>query len=292
MKNFKLALVQQQSLVGRKEQNFENAVRWAQKAGKAGADLLCLPELNITGHAGCPEMVHQAERVPDGPSVAALCEVARRLDLFICAGIAEDERGIHYNTQFLVGPDGYIGKQRKVHLSGDEYFFFRHGTDVPVMELPMVRVGIIICYDNSFPELSRCLAVKGAELLLSVHAARIGKWPRDAAGRRKALAANKESWRRLHYARAVDNGCYVGLCDAVGRAAAGIKGVEANHAGGCMVVNPDGSVLAESRSKDIREEMLIAELDARPVAAMRCRKCFNLQTRRPEVFGALTEPTH
>ena len=98
--------------------------------------------------------------------------VAAEEKICICAGIAEDDRGIHYNTQFIVGPEGYVGKQRKVHPSQDEYFYFRGGTELPVFDLPFARVGIVICYDNLLPEVPRCLAVAGAELLLSPHAAR------------------------------------------------------------------------------------------------------------------------
>jgi len=291
MRSFKIALVQHGSPVGHKKKNLAATAAWVKKAKKKGAAFVCFPELGITGHAGCPEMVDEAEPVPGGPCVEVLHDLARELDITICAGIAEDDRGIHYNTQFIVGPEGYVGKQRKVHLSGDEYFYFRGGTDLPVFDLPLARVGIIICYDNGFPEMSRCLAVKGAELILAVHAARFGRWPRDAAGRRRAVRQHKEGWRRTQSCRANDNGTYVALCNTAGRSATGIRGVEANHAGGCMVVNPNGAVVAESRSRDIRDEMIVVALDGRQVAAKRRRKCFNLQTRRPEVFGVLTGPT-
>jgi len=290
MRDFKIALIQQESVVLKKDRNFAATVAWTKRAGKAGASLVCFPELNITGHAGDPAMVMQAEPVPGGESVDALCALARELDVFISAGIAEDDRGIHYNTQFVVGPEGYVGKQRKAHLSADEYFYFRGGAALPVFDLPMARVGVVICYDNGMPEIARCLAVKGAELIFCPHAARFGKWPGTAAGRRRAVARHMAQWRMVHRCRAYDNGCYVALCNAVGRAAVGIRGVEANHAGGCMVVDPQGTVVAESRARDVREEMIVVSLKAEPVAAQRRRRCFNLQTRRPEVFAALAEP--
>lgn len=291
MQDFNIALVQQHSPVGCKADNLAHTIEWIRRAKEQGAKLVCLPELNITGHAGHPAMVMEAEAVPEGPSVQALLRVARELEIYVCAGIAEDDRGLHYNTQFLVGPEGFIGKQRKVHLSGDEYFFFRHGTALPVFELPIARIGIIICYDNLFPEISRCLAVKGAELILAPHAARFGEWPGDEEGRRQAVRRNKDHWRLVHRCRAYDNGCYVALCNAVGRAALNLEGVEANHAGGCMVIAPTGEVVAESRSLDIEEEMIVAALEGEAVARPRRSKCFNLQTRRPEVFKAICEPT-
>ncbi|MHC4395860.1 MAG: carbon-nitrogen hydrolase family protein [Planctomycetota bacterium] len=291
MKSFKLAIVQHNSNVGDKGGNLTQVISWTRKAKKAGTKLVLFPELNITGHAGDKAMVRHAEAVPGGPSVERLTKLANELDIYICAGICEDDHYIHYNTQFIVGPEGYIGKQRKVHLSGDEYFYFRGGTALPVFDLPFARIGIIICYDNLFPEISRCLAVKGAEVLLCPHAARFGDWPEDAAGRYKAVESRKQRWRLTQSCRAFDNACFVALCDTAGRSAMNISGVEANHAGGCMVVNPRGKVIAESHSKDIQDEMVVVELDAKVISQRRSSVGLNLHRRRPEVFKVLSEPT-
>ncbi len=291
MKSFKIAVVQHGSPVGDKAGNLEQIISWTNKAKKAGAKLVLFPELNITGHAGDKAMVREAEPVPGGPSIERLTKIAKELDIYICAGITEDDHYIHYNTQFIVGPEGFIGKQRKVHLSGDEYFYFRGGTELPVFELPFARVGIIICYDNLFPEISRCLAVKGAEVLLCPHAARFGDWPEDAAGRYKAVDSRKQRWRLTQSCRAFDNACFVALCDTAGRSAMDISGVEANHAGGCIVVNPRGEIIAESSTKDIRDEMIVVELDAEIIAKRRSSAGLNLHRRRPEVFKVLSEPT-
>ena len=291
MQGFRIALVQQDSPVGHKKENLENAMAWVREAHAQGAKLVALPELGITGHAGHLDMVREAEPVPDGPAAQALMALAKELDIYISAGIAEDDRGMHYNTQFIVGPEGFWGKQRKVHLSGDEYFYFRHGTRIPVLDLPIARVGIVICYDNNHPELARCLGVQGAELILSPHAARFGAWPEKKEDRELAVARNKEHWRLVHRCRAYDNACYVAVCNDAGRSAMEIEGVEANHAGGCVVIDPRGEVIAESTSTDIQEEMIVTDLDAEAVAARRRGKCLPLQTRRPEVFTALCKPT-
>jgi predicted amidohydrolase len=179
-----------------------------------------------------------------------------------------------------------------VHLSSDEYFYFRHGSTLGVFELPFARVGMAICFDNEVPEVSRTLAVSGAELLLCPHAARFGDWPKNLAGRRKEVAKRKDHWRIEHAVRARDNGAYVALCDAVGQSAIGVNGCKANHAGGCMVFSPDGKLLAESRTRDIAEEMLIVDVKAEPLQKFRSRACFNLRVRKVEAFGPLTQPTH
>jgi predicted amidohydrolase len=290
MKDFRLALVSHRSIVGGKRRNLKATIEWVGRAAEAGADLVGFPELGLTGHVGHPAMVSEAEPVPDGPCVERLAEVARERRLYVAVGICEEEKGIHYNTQFVVGPDGYVGKQRKLHLSRDEYFFFRPGTRMPVLDLPFVRMGIVICYDNTFPETARCLAVEGAELLFCPHAARFGKWPRGKEGRAAAARANLDSWAVTHRSRGLDNGVYVALCDMVGPYGKGL-GVEANHAGGCMVVSPRGEAIARTRGRDIEEAMLVEDLRAEAVAARRRAACFNLQTRRPEIYGALTRPT-
>lgn len=292
MKDFKLALVQYDSKLRRTQQNLEKAIAWIRRAKRKGADLVCLPELCITGHGGHDSMIADAEPVPDGPACAALIDLAAELELHISVGIAEVEGPSVYNCQFLVGPGGFLGKQRKVHLSRDEYYFFRHGTDLPVIELPFVKVGTIICYDNSFPEIARCLALEGSELLLAPHAARTQKtWPRNAAVRRKAVAQQKEIAKVIHRVRAIDNACYVGFCNMAGQGAAGIKGVVASHMGGCLVVCPNGVVLDESRSRDVRDEMIVTQLRAELLHKIRIKPCLPLRVRRPEVFSALTAPT-
>ena len=134
MHDFRLALVAHESPLGKKQQNLEALERWVRKARGKGADLVCLPELNITGHGGHRSMIDEAEAVPSGDAVRRLCGLAAEQGVHICAGIAETDAGAVYNTQFIVGPDGFLGKQRKVHLSHDEYFLFRGGTSIPVVE--------------------------------------------------------------------------------------------------------------------------------------------------------------
>ena len=108
METFILALVQHDSPVGITDKNLDTTILWAHKARKAGASLVCFPELNITGHAGHADLVRDAEEVPGGSSCKRLIKLAEELDMYICAGIAEHERGIHYNTMFIVGPQGCL----------------------------------------------------------------------------------------------------------------------------------------------------------------------------------------
>jgi len=291
MKDFNIALVQHASPLGKKLHNMETTIAWARKAKKAGADLVVFPELSITGHGEHVSMIQYAEPIPEGECAQTLIKLAHDLDLFICAGIAELDMETQYNCQFIVGPNGFIGKQRKVHLSGDEYFYFRHGTDLPVFELPFAKIGIVICFDNLVPEVARTHAVKGAEVSLAVHAARVGKWPATLKEKRLTMKYWLAQWRLIHPARACDNGSYVCLNNTVGRSAMGIRGVEANHVGGLMVYGPDGKLVAQNDAIRMKEEMLVVPLKAAPLHGRRTAACFNIRVRRSESFGALTQST-
>jgi predicted amidohydrolase len=267
-------------------------VRFAAEAREQGADLVVFPELNLTGHGGHVSMIEAAEPVPGGPSCQRLIERAAAFGLYLCAGVAERDGLQVYNTQFVVGPEGYLGKQRKLFLSSDEYFYFRHGTQQVVFDLPFAKVGIIICFDNEHPEPARCLALQGAELLLCPHAARsLPKWPVELEEERKAARDQLEHWRKVHRCRAWDSAAYVALCNAVGPATLHIPNVQANHAGGCMLVGPRGDVLVESSADCIQEELLVMKVEAKPLLDNRNRPCLPLRVRRPELFAELTRPT-
>lgn len=291
LQDMTIALVQCNSMVGQKSRNLSAAIEWVKKTKERNADLICFPELNITGHAGHPLAVSEAESIPDGNSCQTLMKLAKNLDIYIVAGICEEENGIHYNTQFIVGSQGFIGKQRKIHLSRDEYFYFRHGSKIRVFDIIKAKIGIVICYDNEVPEVSRCLAVQGAELLLCPYAARFGDWPSKLEERKSVVKRCKEEWKMIARARAYDNGCYVALCNAVGKGIEESRSIKANHAGGCMIIDPEGKVIEESKSEDISEEMVVADLRGEMVRKRRTEKCFNLQTRRVESFQILTEST-
>ena len=159
-------------------------------AAAAEAELVLFPELVIHGHC-TPNTWDLAEPVPAGPSVETLIDIASRHRLAVCAGMSEKERDIVYNTQVLVGPHGYIGKQRKLHLSRDEVFHYKGGREIPVFDIGPCQVGIVICYDNQFPEIARVLALRGAEVILMPHAGRFKLWddtPESQAAARRSLA--------------------------------------------------------------------------------------------------------
>jgi len=265
---------------------------WCGRAKEAGAELVLFPELVIHGHC-TPNTWEVAEPVPDGPSVRKLCELAARHGLTISAGMSEKERDLVFNTQVLVSPDGYVGKQRKLHLSRDEANHYKGGKEISVFDLGFCKVGTVICYDNQFPEIARMLALRGADVILMPHAARFLPWadtPEDEAAARRY----SHSFVSLYALRARENSCFAVLTDQAGRAGT-LDSLppdhenQPHHAGVAIIWGPGGEVLASAQQERVVEEMIVADLDPALLARERSLANYMLRTRRPELFGELTK---
>jgi predicted amidohydrolase len=154
--------------LGKVAANRRASVTAIERAASAGARLVVLPELASSGYsfADATEARASAEPVP-GPTTRAWQEVATRLGVVIVGGVCElDEQSRLRNTVVVVDESGVRGRYRKLHLWGREQHLFLAGDErPPVVETPVGRIGLGICYDLWFPELSRDLAVRGAEIL-------------------------------------------------------------------------------------------------------------------------------
>jgi len=149
-----------------------------EEAAGNGADLVVFPEISLQGYPPDYNLLYgqrlldvynNAELVPSGPSVQALIETAKRLGVHVIFGLneaGEEGRGVVYNTTVLTGPDGYIGRYRKVHVGIAEQVTWRGGDDWPVFETPFGNIGMLICYDKQWPEASRELTLRGADILV------------------------------------------------------------------------------------------------------------------------------
>src|SRR5262249_941532 len=203
----------------------------------------------------------------------------------------EKERDVVFNTQVLVGPAGYIGKQRKLHLSRDEVVYYKGGRDISVFDVGSCKVGIVICYDNQFPEVARVSALRGAEVLLMPHAARFKVWD-DAHASEAAARRYSHDFLRKYSLRARENACFAVLADQAGRA--GYVELwprdsenQPHHAGAALIWGPDGELIAQTQEEHVRDEMIVATLDESALARERSLANYMLRTRRPELFGEL-----
>jgi predicted amidohydrolase len=277
------------------DHNLEAHLRLIAETAGAGCDLVVFPELSATGHNASPEVTRPAEP-HDGRIFRTIHEAAREHGIVVSYGFCELHRGTHYNTSALVGPDGLVGLQRKVHASYDEFFRFRQAYEWGVYDLGFCRVGTAICHDSDFFESWRILALRGADVILLPHANRTmpaggGDLSFDGRGREETdeslLRAQREllderPWPpRLHDVLARDNGVFAVFSDQVG-----FDG-HSSHVGGAYVLAPDGSMLARSEP-GVGNAWISQELNPELVARARENPWFALKKRRPEAYGELT----
>ena len=145
-----------------------NTARVRESLSALEADLIVLPELFNTGYQFVSEDEARdlAEPIPDGETCAALIDLARERGTHIAAGIAERDGEAIYNACVLVGPEGCVGRYRKLHLFYEEKRWFQPGREPPpVFDVGGVRLGLMICFDWIFPETARMLALQGADIL-------------------------------------------------------------------------------------------------------------------------------
>ena len=276
------------------DHNLELHLQLIADTAEAGCDLVVFPETSVNGNNGSPDVTRFAEP-HDGRIYHALRQQAATSGIVVSYGFCELFRGTHYNTSALVGPDGLIGLQRKVHASYDEFFRFRQAYEWAVYDLGFCRVGTAICHDSDFFESWRILALKGAELVLLPHANRTmpaggGELTFDGRGRRepdeRMLSAQRElledhPWPpRLHDVMARDNGVFAVFSDQVG-----FDG-HSSHVGGAYVLAPDGSMLARSEV-GTETGWISVELDPQLLERARENPWFALKKRRPEAYDEL-----
>ncbi len=291
MQDIRMAAVSMNGRLGEPAAVLDEIAEWTRKAVAEGADLVLFPELVIHGHC-TPNTYELAEAVPDGPSTERLCQLAVEHKVVLCAGLSEKENDLVYNTQIVAGPAGYIGKQRKIHLSRDEVLFYKGGREMPVFNIGKCKIGIQICYDKNFPEISRILCLRGAELLLMPHAAREKTWDESAESQRAARQHMAHYYRTMIATRSIENSCFCAVADQVGRAGyvdnyPKDNPAQPHHPGAAIITGPSGEILGETQDEKIEPEMVVTTLEAAAINEQRALPNFTLKTRRPELFGEL-----
>ena len=272
----KVACLQTHPRVGDKASNVTASLASIERAAALGARLIVLPELANSGYvfATRAEAFALAEEVPDGPTCQAWMAVAARLDVTLVAGIAERQGDALYNAAVVIGPTGYIGTFRKVHLWNAENLFFEPGNlGFPVFKTPIGRIGVAICYDIWFPETFRLQALKGADIVCVPT-----NWvpiPGQAPGR-EAMATV------LAMAAAHSNSIFIACADRVGTE----RGQP--FEGQSVIVGCTGWPVAGPASRD-DEEIVLAEVDLGNARRLRNWNAFNqvLRDRRTDVYDEM-----
>ncbi len=271
-----IACVQMEPIVGSKQANVDKSVRLIEEAAGRGATLVVLPELANSGYVfeTREEAFEASEPVPGGPTCERWAAVAATHRLHVVAGICERDGHRLYNSAVVIGPQGYVGTFRKVHLWGNENLFFEPGNlGFPVFATPIGRIGVGICYDGWFPETYRLCALQGADIVCVPT-----NWvPIPGQDKGREAMANI-----LCMAAAHSNSIFIAAADRVG--------VERGQPfeGQSVIVSYTGWPVAGPASRD-KEEIILAEVDLGEARRMRNWNAFNqvLRDRRTDVYAEM-----
>lgn len=280
MKRLKVAAISTRNWIGKQDKTIKNMNRWATKAIAEGAEFIVYPELGVNGYFHSTHTWDVAEPVP-GPSVNRLINVARDLDAILCFGILEKDADIVYNTQVVVNGEHILGKQRKIHMPGEEYFYWRGGFKIDTIDIGKACIGITICYDSLFSEMARALFFKGAEILVMPFAYSTGP---------RATFPENDITGLTYRVHCFVNGCYgIVVNNAGSRRKTEQEGSKIRFPGWAGVFDPNGKVIAFTRDKGSGEVMVVAELDPEKIAERRRNKYFIPRCLRPELYETMTE---
>ena len=276
MNTIKIALCQM-NVVDNKEKNIEKAIQMIKESKNKGADLAVLPEM-----FNCPyeneKFIEYAEKLEDSQTLKEIAKIAKEENIHVLAGsipelVKDDENDIEsiYNTAVFFDNNGkQLGKHRKMHLfdidvKGKIYFkesdTLSAGNDFTIINTDLARIGIGICYDIRFVELSRIMALEGAEILIFPGAFNLTTGPAH--------------WELLFRSRALDNQVY-----AIGVAPALDEDASYNSYGHSIAVNPWGEVIEEL---DYSEELKIVEIDLDEIKRVR-EEIPILKNRRVDLY--------
>jgi predicted amidohydrolase len=265
----KIALAQMSC---KREDKIENLAKIEQtviKAKKQAADLVIFPELSLTGYVVRDQIYELAETIP-GPSTKAIENIAKKTKAHIVFGmpeLSEKAQATIYNAAVFVGPGGVIGKYRKMYLPTHSVFeekrYFRHGYQTAAFDTELGKIGLIICYDIFFPEVSRLTRLKGAQLIVCISA---------------SPATRRAFFETLTVARAIENTAFLAYVNLVGIE----DGLQ--FWGGSRVVGPNGKVLVQAKYDE--EDLVMCDVD---YADIRPVETFvpTLKDLRPELFDEL-----
>jgi len=274
MHDIRIALAQITCPVGQLAQNLEKHRQYTRRAAQAGAHLICFSEGSLTGYPAGPDVPHELAQTLDGELCRSLIALSAETKVLVLAGLVERDRsGVLYNTVVVAAPQGLIGGYRKAHVSCTEIHRFNEGDEFLTFSWHGSTFGVQICYDMHFAEMTRCLALRGAEVILALYASPDPCTP-------EGHAAKRNRWLKYLPARAFDNSVYVVAVNQVGSSG------PLEYPGNSIVFDPTGEIMAEATP--MKEDLLIVNLAAAGLLAKRREALqFFTQFRRPELYGEL-----
>jgi N-carbamoylputrescine amidase len=266
--------------------NLEKAVEKVREAAARGAQVVCLQEL-FRSEYFCREEVHAArfdlaESVP-GPITETMGKLAKELGVVIVTSLFEKRSpGLYHNTAVVLSTDGSIaGVYRKMHIPEDpqyfeKYYFAPGDLGFGAIETPFAKLGVLVCWDQWYPEAARITAMHGADIL--IYPTAIGLLPEDAAERQWQI----EAWQMIQRSHAIANGIYVAAINRIGREGQGEKSID--FWGSSFLADPHGRKVVEASTD--QEEILVAECEPCLVEDKRRNWPF-FRDRRIDAYGPI-----
>ena len=287
-RRFKVALIQMACGPDAAE-NLRRATSGVEEAASAGAAVVCLPELFRSPYFCQREDAASfdlAESVP-GPTTEALGEVARKAGAVVIAPLFERRAaGLYHNSAVVIDSTGQVaGLYRKMHIPDDpayyEKFYFTPGDlGFVAFETSVGRLGVLICWDQWYPEAARLVALQGASVIFYPTA--IGWHPDE---KQQFGAAQRDAWRTVQRAHAIANGLYVAAVNRVGlEKVAGAVGQGIEFWGSSFLSDPFGAIVAEAPAD--REAIVVGEVDLDRLEEVRRNWPF-LRDRRIDAYAGL-----
>jgi N-carbamoylputrescine amidase len=270
------------------KENLKKTLAFTEKAAKQGAQIICTQEL-FRSQYFCQVEDHKyfdlAEPIP-GPTTAAFQKIAKKYNAVIVASLFEKRAaGVYHNTAAIIDADGsLLGIYRKMHIPDDplfyEKFYFTPGDlGFKAWQTKYGKIGVLVCWDQWYPEAARLTAMQGAEILFYPTA--IGWHPKEKA----EYGTNQHgAWELIQRSHAVANGCYVAVTNRIGyEAPDGGDGLE--FWGQSFVAGTSGQIL--SKASNNKEEILFQEVNLKTVDVTRTHWPF-FRDRRIDAYEGLT----
>jgi len=272
----KIAGVQMEPIISDKEGNLESCLEMIRTTAKEGARLIVFPECTLPGYcfSSLEEAIPFTESIP-GPSTDKIMGLCRELKVYVVIGLLEADGDKYYNAAALIGPDGLVGKYRKLHLPylGVDRFLNHGNLPLAVYETEVGKIGLGICYDGGFPEHSRTLAIQGADILILPT-----NWPEGAEFTPEYMVPTRARENRIFYV----------AVNRVGEER-GFKFFGRSKITDCL-----GLTLTEGKSYE--KDLVYAEIE--PAMAREKHEItrpgefevHRLNDRRPEFYGPIVNP--
>ena len=290
-RNVSLGLIQM-SCSTDSQANLDQAISYIEQAASQGAQIICTQELFKTRYF-CQTMDSEnfnLSEVVDGdsPTVKRFSALAGDLQIVLIASLFEKRaKGLYHNTAVVIDADGsYLGKYRKMHIPQDpgyieKYYFTPGDLGYKVFKTKYADIGVLICWDQWFPEAARLIALKGGEIIFYPTA--IGYSPPEDENN---PSNSYHSWHTVQQGHAVANACYVAAVNRVGFEETPGGGPGIKFWGQSFVADPQGQVIKKASSE--AEEVLVCTVNLSIIDRIRSSESFPFRDRRVDSYQYLT----